>query len=338
MIDFDQTEKGGTAAGGRRRLEGEQKAMSLFSFDTLLRGLAAAAVAVVSLLAMPTIGHAQDVVALVDGEPITALDIEHRTKFLQLSNSKPASRQEVIDGLVDEILEIKEAHRFSIDVPKSEVDTAYANVADHMGIDTAKLTQSLEKGGASADTLRQRLKAQLAWSALIRGRYKASLEVADSDVEAALQLHKSEDKNEVGYEYTLRPIVLIVPRGAPDAAFEARKRDADALRIRFQTCAEGIPFARALSEVAVRDEVMKFSADLPAELRGILDKTDVGHLTPPEQTSEGVQMFALCSKRETKNETPGKKEARDELFQKKFGAQAKRYLAELRRGAMIEYK
>jgi peptidyl-prolyl cis-trans isomerase SurA len=142
----------------------------------------------------------------------------------------------------------------------------------------------------------------------------------------------------VGYEYILRPIVLVVPRDSPDAVFEARKRDADALRVRFQTCADGIPFARALREVAVRDPVVKFSADLPHELRDILDKTDIGHLTPPEQTAEGVQMFALCSKKETKSDTPGKKEVRDEMFQQKFGVQAKRYLAEIRREAMIEYK
>jgi peptidyl-prolyl cis-trans isomerase SurA len=43
-------------------------------------------------------------------------------------------------------------------------------------------------------------------------------------------------------------------------------------------------------------------------------------------------------KKETKNDTPGKKEMREEITQQKFGAQAKRYLAELRRAAMIEYK
>jgi peptidyl-prolyl cis-trans isomerase SurA len=77
---------------------------------------------------------------------------------------------------------------------------------------------------------------------------------------------------------------------------------------------------------------------LPSELRDILDKMDVGHLTPPEQTSEGIQMFALCSKKETTSDTPEKKEIRDQIFQKKFGAKAKRYLADLRREAMIEYK
>jgi peptidyl-prolyl cis-trans isomerase SurA len=302
------------------------------------RAIAAAVLAAASMLAVPAIGHSQEVVVLVDGEPITSLDIEQRTKFIQMSTNKTPSRQEVLDGLIDEILEIREAKRFSIDVPNSEVDTAFSNVGSRMGVDSQKLTQILAKGGASEGTLKHRLRAELAWTALIRGRFKASLEIADSDVEAELELHKPQDKNEVGYEYMLRPIVLVVPRNSPDAAFEARKRDADALRARFQTCADGIPFARALREVAVRDPVVKFSADLPQELRDILDKTDIGHLTPPEQTAEGVQMFALCSKKETKSDTPGKKEVRDEMFQQKFGAQAKRYLAEIRREAMIEYK
>jgi len=284
--------------------------------------------------------HAQEIVALVDGEPITALDIEHRMKFLQMSTQKSATKKEALDSLIDEILEVHEAKRFNITVPDSEVDSSFATVAVRMGADADKLKEMLTKGGSSVGTFKHRLRAQLAWNALVRGRYKSSLEIADTDVEAALDLHKSpdKDKNEVGYEYVLRPILLLVPRGSPDSAFEARKRDADTLRTRFETCADGIPFARALREVAVRDQVTKFSADLPEALRNILNGTDVGHLTPPEQTAEGVQMFALCSKRENKTDTPGKKEAREELFEKKFGAQSKRYVAQLRRSAMIEYK
>jgi peptidyl-prolyl cis-trans isomerase SurA len=300
--------------------------------------VAAAALAAASLLAVPAVGHAQGVVLVVDGEPITALDIEQRIKFIQMSTQKAPSRKDAIDGLIDEILEVKEAKRFGIDVPDSEVENSFANVANRMSVDTAKLTEMLAKGGASAGTLKHKLRADLAWAALVRGRFKNSLEIADSDVEAQLDLHKPEDKDQVGYEYIMRPVLFIVPRGSPDAAYEARKRDADALRTRFQTCSQGITFARGLSEVAVRDQVTKFSADLPQALRDILDKTDIGHLTPPEQTSEGVQMFALCAKKETKFDTPGKKEVRDEIFQKKFGAEAKRYLKKLRDSAMIEYK
>jgi peptidyl-prolyl cis-trans isomerase SurA len=282
--------------------------------------------------------RAQQIVLLVNGSPITDLDIAHREKFMEMSNHKKPNRQEAINTLVDETLEMKEGARYGIEPSDGDVQSAYDNVAQGMGVDTQKLTQMLTSGGASADTLKHRLKAQIAWTSLVRGRYKASLEVADKDVEAELQLHQPADNAQVGYEYIFRPIVLIVPRGAPDAAFEARKHDADALRGRFANCTDGIPFARGLPEVAVRDPVNKSSADLAPPLRAILDNIEVGHLTPPEQTAEGIEMFAVCSKKESKTDAPGLKEVRDKMFEKKFGAKANRYLADLRRQAMIEYK
>jgi len=285
-----------------------------------------------------SLAWAQEVVLLVNGEPITNLDIAHRSKFLEMSTHKPPTREQVINSLIDEILELKEAARYTIEPTKADVDQAYTNVAGNMGVDPQKLTQILDNGGASEDTLKHQLKAQIAWTSLVRGRYQASLQVADTDVEAELKLHKPEEAGQVGYEYIVRPIVMIVQHGAPDSVFEARKHDADALRGRFVSCTDGIPFARGLPEVAVRDPISKSSADLVPALRSILDNTEVGHLTPPEQTAEGIQMFAVCSKKESKSDAPGLKEVRDKMFEQKFGARANRYLADLRRQAMIEYK
>jgi len=299
--------------------------------------LITAVLAAVLLFAGASMARAQAVVALVDGVPITQLDVSERGKLELLSTQKLPPPQEVLNTLIDEILEVKEAKRFEIDVPQSEVDSSYATVAQHMGIDTDKLTSILIKAGTSEQSLKSRLRAQLAWAALVRGRYKASLEIADTDVEAQLNLHPSEKKQDIGYEYTIRPIVFIVPAGSPDSAYESRKREADALRSRFTTCADGIPFARALDEVAVRDQIIKYSADLPQQSRDILDGTEVGHLTAPERTSEGLQMFAVCTKQLSKNDTPEKKKIHDELFEKKFEAKAAVYLQRLRREAMIEY-
>lgn len=305
--------------------------------------MAAAALFVAVLaggLGGPGAARAQEVVVFVDGQPITALDIAHRTKFIEMSTHKPPPRQDVINELIDELLELREAKRYAVDPSTDEVNNAYANVASNMGIDTAKLTQILAAGGASDDTLKSRLKAQIAWSALVRGRYKSSLEVNDSDIEAQLQvqLHKSGDESDVGYQYSLRPIVLIVPRNSPDAVYEGRKREADALRGRFLDCATGIPFAQGLREVAVRDTVQKSSADLAPALREILDRTDVGHLTPPEQTAEGIQLFAICSKQTSKSDSPAARQLREQMFMQRFGAKARRYIAQLRKQAMIEYK
>jgi peptidyl-prolyl cis-trans isomerase SurA len=292
--------------------------------------------AFLATIALPA--RAQQVVLLVNGTPITDLDIAHREKFIEMSIHKKPNRQDAINSLVDETLEVREAARYSIEPTDADVQSSYENVAENMGVDAQKLTQMLTTGGASADTLKHKLKAQIAWTTLVRGRFKVSLEIGDKDVEAELQLHEPKDNPQVGYEYTVRPIVLIVQRGAPDAAYEARKRDADALRGRFANCADGIPFARGLPEVAVRDPIIKSSADLPPALRTVLDSIEIGHLTAPEQTAEGIQMFAVCSKKESKTDAPGFKEVRDKIFEKRFGAKANRYLADLRRQAMIEYK
>ena len=318
---------------------GERLVISPIEFRRRCSGFATALFMLASIVTISSPARAQQIILLVNGSPITDLDIAHREKFIEMSNHKKPSRQEAINSLVDETLELKEAARYSLEPAETEVQQAYDGVAENMGVDAQKLTQILTNGGASADTLKHRLKAQIAWTTLVRGRFKVSLEIADKDVEAELQLHQQpQDKGQVGYEYVVRPIVLIVPRGAPDAAYEARKRDADALRGRFTNCADGIPFARGLSEVAVRDPINKSSADLLPALRSILDNVEVGHLTPPEQTAEGIQMFAVCSKKESKTDAPGLKEVRDKMFEKKFGARANRYLADLRRQAMIEYK
>jgi peptidyl-prolyl cis-trans isomerase SurA len=303
-----------------------------------LTALAVGLFAALMMLGASSTARAQQVVAFVGGQPITALDLEHRMKFLLLSTKKQPSKREALDSLIDEILEINEAKRFSINVPDSEVENSYSNMATHMGLDAQKLTQILTTAGASDDTLKRRLRAQLAWSNLVRGRYKASFEINDKDVQAELDLHKSDSqKNAVGYEYIMRPVVFIVPRGSPEAAYETRKRDAEALRARFQNCTEGVQFARALEDVAVRDQVSKYSSELAQQLRDILDNTPVGHLTPPETTAEGVQMFAICAKKETKSDTPEMREVRDQMLQQRFGARSKRYLDSLRRAAMIEY-
>src|SRR5262249_3192139 len=145
--------------------------------------------------------RAQQIALLVNGSPITDLDIAHREKFMEMSNHKKPTRQEAINSLVDETLELIEAARYSLDPRDADVKAAYDNVGQGMGVDAQKLTQILANGGASADTLKHRLKAQIAWTTLVRGRYKVSLEIADKDVEAELQLHQPQDNRQLGYEY-----------------------------------------------------------------------------------------------------------------------------------------
>ena len=305
-------------------------------FRTWRRLLVSATFVLLAALAWPTIASAQQVVVIVNGEPITALDIEQRSKLTQLSTHKAPSRQEIIDELINERLKVREAKKWGLEVPNSEVDAAYATMASRMRRTAEQLTQELAKAGVNAATLKARIRADIAWPQLVRGRYQASLQIGEKDILTAMD-SKSDDT--VGYDYILRPILFLVPPGSPEVFIDGRKREAEALRSRFQGCEEGIAFAHALKDVAVREQVTRSSADIPAELRKVLESVEVGRLTAPEATKLGIEMFAICAKKASAaDNTPGKRQARDTIMNERYEQRSKQWLQELRRGALFEYK
>ena len=81
---------------------------------------------------------------MVNGEPITNYDIEQRSKLTFLTTHKPASRQEVIDELIDEKVKIKEGKKFGVDPTASDIDQSYAAMSARMRITPEQLTKSLE--------------------------------------------------------------------------------------------------------------------------------------------------------------------------------------------------
>jgi peptidyl-prolyl cis-trans isomerase SurA len=300
------------------------------------RLLLCAAVAATAAFAMTDLARAQAVV-VVNGDPVTQFDVEQRTKLIQLSFHKTPTRSEVVEELIDEKLKIQLVKRFLIDNIDKDVDAAYANMARRMHVAPKDFTENLAKEGIKLETLKSRIKADLIWGQMIRGRYQSSFQFSDREVNERLQAKNPNDANVVGYDYTLRPILFVVPHGSPPAAFEARSKEAEALRARFQSCNEGVVLARGLRYVAVRPQVVKGSAELPAQLREVLDKTELGRLTAPETTTQGVEVYAVCGKRQSDN-APAKKEIRDELYNETFKTLSKKYLKELHDQAMIEYR
>jgi peptidyl-prolyl cis-trans isomerase SurA len=283
--------------------------------------------------------HAQTVAVMVNGEPITNYDIEQRTKLDFLSTRKPATRQKVIDELIDEKVKIKEGKKFGVDPGIADVDQSYTAMSTRMRLTPEQLTKSLETQGIRPETLKARMKAEMVWGSLVRGRFKESLQVGEKEVAAAVQVNGSDEKTATeSFEYKMQPIVLIVPRGSAQPAIEVRRKEAEALRNRVQTCDDANAIFKSMQNAAIREAVTKTSADLPPPLRELLDKTPIGHLTEPEVTKQGVEMVALCGRKPTTVDTPKKKEIRDKMYVEKFEAKSKAYLQEVRKAAMIEYR
>lgn len=296
----------------------------------------AAAILAVALI-LPVAANAQ-VVVVANGSPITELDIQQRTKLLASSTHKNPTRQEVINELIDDRIKIARAKVYGLEVSDADVDNAFQGMATRQHITPQQFTQVLERAGVSPSAIKARIRAELTWGQLVRGKFASSLQVGEADVASALKARNEADAPTVAYNYTLYPVTIVVPRGASDGVLSAKRQEAENLRGRFTTCNQGLALARGLRDVAVREPVTRSSADLPQQLRDILGAMEVGRLTSPEVTEQGLQMFAVCGKKQSTAESPAQREAREQIFTKRYEAESKKYLEEIRKQAMIEYK
>jgi peptidyl-prolyl cis-trans isomerase SurA len=288
-------------------------------------------------LVLPVAAQAQ-VVVIANGSPITELDIQQRTKLMASATHKTPTRQEVINELIDDRIKISKAKTYGLEVTDAEVNTAYQGMATRQHITPEQFAQFLGRAGVSPTALKARIKAELTWSQLVRGKFASSLQVGEGDIASALKAHNEANASAVGYNYTLYPLTIVVPRGASEGVVAAKRQEAENLRGRFTSCNQGLAMARGLRDVAVREPVTRNSSDLPQQLRDTLNAVEVGRLTSPEVTAQGVQMFAVCGKKESSTESPAQREAREQIFNKRFEAESKKYLDEIRKQAMIEYK
>jgi peptidyl-prolyl cis-trans isomerase SurA len=304
----------------------------LFSFCQWLAG----AVVFAAVAATPALVQAQ-VVVVANGSPITAYDIEQRAKLIQSSTHKKPTRQQVIQDLIDDRLKIAKAKTYGLEVSDEEVNKAFEGMAERQHISVTQFVAFLARAGIAPQTIKSRMRAELTWNNLVRGKFQSSLKVGESDVVKALG-GPSVETAMVGYIYTLYPVMVVVPSGSSAAVIAAKRREAESLRARFTNCKQGLVIARALRDVAVREPIARSSADLAPQLRELLDKMEIGHLTAPDVTAQGLQMFAVCEKKQTKTDSPAEREARNKIFAERFQKESQRFLEEIRKSAMIEYK
>ncbi len=120
---------------------------------------------------------------------------------------------------------------------------------------------------------------------------------------------KNEGASTTASEYTLRPILFVVPRGHRQRHGRRAQREGRGHPRRFQNCDEGLalPFARAIKDVAVREpDHQKVQPICRSHFASCWPQTRVGRLSSPDVTPQGpAKVFALCEKKESKADSAG---------------------------------
>jgi peptidyl-prolyl cis-trans isomerase SurA len=274
---------------------------------------------------------------LANGIPITSYDISQRTRLKTLANEKGGAKG-ATDELIEEALMLYEGKQRGVAVPEISVDNAFNDIAKQVKLSPSQFGQALTQQGVNPKTLKGRLRAQIVWYSLVQQRMQRASPVSSKDVDKELAAGGEAKKQVTTSEFILKQIIFVVPKGSSSGYTAQRRREAESFRLRFGGCEKAVELSKGLRDVAVRDMGRRNTQELTGAQGDAIKKTPVGKTTAPSTTDKGVELVAVCSKRDMQSESQARAAVEYKLAQKVGGDVAKDYLKELKDKAVIEYR
>jgi peptidyl-prolyl cis-trans isomerase SurA len=288
--------------------------------------------ALLAFLVCSAPAQAQSIVATINGDPVTSQDIAQREKVLR-ALGMPSSASEALESLVKSRVEAGEINKYGIRVKTEELGPTFYYFAERAHTTPQAIQQRLAKSGADTKHIENFLQIHQAFTIYARARNRA-VEVSEKDIDAELA---RDPKLSGEMSYTIRQVVVAVPPSAGVAGLQAAAKEMQGLKARFTDCESGVKMASASSNVVVREPITRTTSGLGDQLAGLLDKTPVGHLTPPSRDSTGLVALALCARTKAKADA-AREQASQRILSRKIAGDAEKLYKELRATAVVVKK
>lgn len=289
------------------------------------RALGAMLVGATLMLASASAAMAQNVAVTVNGTPITDVAISQRLKLFQLEGNQ-TGRKGATDQLIDEALQISEAKRLGITVSNAQVDEALLQVARNIKVSQDKLVQMMGSAGVNMETLRDRLRAAIAWNGVTESAIMPQVQISDLalDEQAATKVQDYQT-----FDYILKEVVFIGGGG--------RSSQANSYRSKFSGCDTAVDLSLGYTDAAVIDIGRRHATQMPEALAKELAGLNVGGISKPRAVEAGLSMLAVCEKTQAEDLTFIKGDLREAAGNDALAGQVTDYLANLRKTAKIIY-
>ncbi len=247
--------------------------------------------------------------ARVNGEVITATDVDQRLALVMLANQgsnvpdeeKQRLRVQVLRNLIDETLQIQEAKAAEVAVKSEEVNQRYAMVAQNFKRTPQQMTEFLKANGSSERSIKRQIEGELAWNRVLGRKITPFVNVAQEEVQSIIDRLNATKGTA---EYRMGEIYL---SGSPETMNETM---ANAKRIMEQVQQGGsfAAYARQFSEAstaAVGGDLGWIRAEqLPAALAEASQRMTVGQVAGPIAVPGGVSILVKIDQRQVLTADP----------------------------------
>lgn len=257
-------------------------------------------------LAVGTVGTTAPVAAseikyVVNGQAITSYDIQRRAAFLRLQRSKGNVNQLAADQMIEQTLKRAEMRRMNINITDKAVDDAYERFAKNNKMTLAQLDTIMSKSGVTKSHFKDFIRAQMGWGQVVSRKMGGDGDGRVTEQEAVRRMLQQGGQKPRATEYMLQQVIFVVP-AKERGKMAARKREAEAMRSRFNGCNASRSLAKGLIDVTVRDLGRVLEPQLPQDWAEAIKATKSGGATRVRETERGVEFIGICSAREVSDD------------------------------------
>jgi peptidyl-prolyl cis-trans isomerase SurA len=308
--------------------------------------LASVMVALPPAWATDTIG----VVAVVNGEPITSLQLERRRaqierQLAQQGRAAPAQQiaDEALRSLIVERIQLQAAKRFGIEVEPREVDDAIASIAARNGMDRTQLEAALQQDGISWATFQEEIRRKILLQRLQARVTQGSDTVSDAELDhfiAAFPDLKRRFAEEAANVVQTHVRHILLKTGATLTDEEAKARLV-ALKERLARGEDFAELARLHSEDGSAanggDLGWVLPGDFVPEFETVMNRLPVGAVSDPVKTRFGWHLIQVVARRPLTDDPDAfRNYARNKLRERKRQQAYEAFVQSLEAEAVIE--
>ncbi len=246
------------------------------------------------------------VVATVNDQIITGFDIRQRmlliiaTSQIQPTEENiPAIQAQAYQSLVEEKLQAQELRNYEdLVISDQEVDEELSAQAQEAGTTLDQYLAFLEQGGIQRAHVREQTRVQIAWRALVGGRFNSRSQVSRAQVEQAMrQLTEAASKP----QYLIGEIYIEAARvGGQQAALDGANQLIAQLQqgAPFQAVARQFSSAPSAAARIPGDAGWVVQGTVSPTLQQAYDALQVGQLSRPIPVEGGVYIVYMRDKRQ----------------------------------------
>ena len=247
--------------------------------------------------------------ATVNGEIITATDIEQRMALIRIANNNadlPADevqrlRQQVFSNLIDEKLQIQEAKAAKIDIDENVVNEQFARLAARFKQTPEEFSQYLESKGSAAAAVKQQIRGEYAWDRLLSRNIQSTTNVSTEEVDSIVkQMNEAKGQD----EFHLGEIYLSATPENAAAVVENARKIIQALQAGGSFAAYARQFSEASTAVVGGDLGWVRGGQLPASMADAAQQMAPGQLVGPLEVPGGISILLMIDRRQVLTADP----------------------------------